>query len=278
VIEQLVRHPSELRLGGRRETLTIFFSDLAGFTTFSERMEPEELVRTLNRYLGDMTAIILARQGTLDKYIGDAIMAFWGAPVPLPDHARLACLAALGNQARLGEIGPELAPAGGSPLVARIGLNTGPAVVGNLGSETTFDYTVMGDTVNLASRLEGLNKEYGTRIMASDATRQAAGPGLLWRELDLVRVKGKETAVRIHELLCLEDTASPVERETAALQDEALALYRAGGFAAAATAWRRVLAARPGDGPARVMIARCEAYQRQPPHADWRGEHVMQHK
>ncbi len=197
VISHLLEHPEKVRLGGERRRLTLFFSDLAGFTGLSEFLQPEELVQLLNEYLSAMTDIILEERGTVDKYEGDAIMAFWGAPLPLQDHALRACRAALRQQAALDSLNRQFEEIGWPRLHCRIGLHTGEAVVGNLGSRKRFDYTVIGDTVNLASRLEGLNKFYGTSILASETTVGECGGAIEFQELDWVAVKGRATPVGI---------------------------------------------------------------------------------
>ncbi len=269
VISHLLEHPEKLKLGGERRRVTLFFSDLAGFTTISERLEAEAVVALLNDYLSDMTEIILAEAGTVDKFEGDAIMAFWGAPLDQEDQALLACRAALSQRQALGELNRRFADLGLPPLAMRIGLHTGEAVVGNLGSMKRFDYTVIGDTVNLASRLEGLNKFYGTAIMASEATAAACGDAVEFRELDLVAVKGRETPVRVFEVLALKEELTP---ELAARRREfalGLDLYRQGNFAQAGAHFAAVLDAAPADGPARTFLNRCEQMQEAPPAPDW---------
>ena len=193
LIQDLLKNPEKLRLGGEKRVLSVFFSDLAGFTTLSEKLTPEEVVTLLNRYLTAMTDIILASGGLIDKYEGDAIMAFWGAPVLQEDHAARACLAALDNQSRLTELRQEFTRMGLPPVYARIGINTGEMIIGNMGSSQRFDFTVIGDSVNLASRLEGAGKEYGTSIPISEETYRQAQDRVEVRELDLLQVKGKET-------------------------------------------------------------------------------------
>ena len=209
VINHLLEHPEKLQLGGERRRVTLFFSDLAGFTTISERLSPETVVGLLNDYLSAMTEIILDEEGTVDKFEGDAIMAFWGAPLDQPDQAARACRAALRQQAALKELNRQFAGLNLPPLAMRIGLNTGDAIVGNLGSVKRFDYTVIGDTVNLASRLEGVNKFYGSYIMASETTMAACAGAVEFRELDLVAVKGKEQAIRVFEVLGLPGELEP---------------------------------------------------------------------
>lgn len=201
MVEQMVQDPSRVRLGGEVRELTVFFSDIEGFTGISEKMPPEKLVAFLNRYLGAMTDIILESGGTLDKYEGDAIIAFWGAPLPLENHARSACLAAIDNQKKLAGLCKVFADEGLPQINCRIGISSGEMVVGNMGSLQRFDYTVMGDAVNLGQRLEVSNKLYDTRILISERTCELARESIEVREMDLLYVKGKEKPVRVFELL-----------------------------------------------------------------------------
>jgi len=269
VINHLLAHPEKLQLGGERRRVTLFFSDLAGFTTISERLSAETVVGLLNDYLSAMTEIILDEEGTVDKFEGDAIMAFWGAPLDQPDQAARACRAALRQQAALAELNRRFAGLNLPPLSMRIGLNTGDAIVGNLGSQKRFDYTVIGDTVNLASRLEGVNKFYGSHVMASEATVAECAGAVEFRELDLVAVKGKEQAIRVFEVLGLTGELEPelIKRR----QDfaQALELYRQGRFPEAGAAFEAILTENPEDGPARIYRDRCRRFQEAPPPADW---------
>lgn len=203
VIDRILEDPSQLRLGGERREMTILFSDLEGFSSISEGLDPEALTSLLNDYLSDMTDIILGEGGTLDKYEGDAIIAFWNAPSTQPDHAERACRAAVRCQRKLAERAEEFARRAGRPLRARIGINTGELVVGNMGSRTRFDYTVLGDAANLASRLEGANKVFGTATMVSDETWTKCSTRFAGRVLGLIRVVGRATPVKVHELVGL---------------------------------------------------------------------------
>jgi adenylate cyclase len=250
VVEQILRHPDRLRLGGERRVLSIFFSDLQGFSGFSERLSPEDLTGLLNDYLSDMTDIILEEGGTLDKYEGDAIIAFWGAPLDQPDHAERAVRAAVRCQRRLAERRDEWAERYGAVLRMRIGINTGPVVVGNMGSSQRFDYTMLGDAANLASRLEGANKALGTYLMVSESAWEATGGVFPGRELGTLRVVGRKTPVRVFEA-----TGLPGEeaREDARPYEAALALMREGRWAEAAKAFAAL-----GDEPAaKTHAARC---------------------
>jgi adenylate cyclase len=271
VIAHLMSHPELLNLGGERRHVTLFFSDLAGFTSISERLSAEEVVGLLNDYLSRMTDIILDEEGTVDKFEGDAIMAFWGAPLPQEDQALRACRTALRQQAALAELNQRFQEMGLPPLAMRIGLHTGEAVVGNLGSEKRFDYTAIGDTVNLASRLEGLNKFYGTYIMVSETTMTECGDDVLFREIDRVAVKGKETAVAVYQPLGLKEGLTPEDMALSKEFAEALEMYRQEKFSEAATLFQDILAQHPGDNPSEVFLKRCQEFQAIPPPPGWNG-------
>lgn len=271
VISHLLEHPEKLSLGGERRRVTLFFSDLAGFTTLSEHMNPETVVGLLNDYLSRMTDIILEEAGTVDKFEGDAIMALWGAPLDQEDQAVLACRAALRQRAALQELNREFLDRGLPQLGMRMGLNTGEAIVGNLGSQKRFDYTVIGDTVNLASRLEGLNKFYSTAIMASEATAKDCGDLVEFRELDWVAVKGRKTAVTVYEVMALKGELTPAQSATREEFARGLKLFREKDFALAAQAFAAALEHLPEDGPAKMFQDLCQKFQESPPTGDWDG-------
>lgn len=271
VVDELLENPEKLKLGGERRVMTVFFSDLAGFTTMSETLSPEELIRLINEYLGAMTEGIATEAGTLDKYEGDAIMAFWGAPMEQPDHALRACRAALHNVARLRELWTSWEARGIPHLDLRIGLNTGPMVVGNTGSEQLKNYTVMGDAVNLGSRLEGVGKIYGTRILVSEATRQAAGEGVVTREIDTIAVKGRSQAVRIFELVGLAGEVPEATLRANARFEEGLAAYRSQAWDEAEAAFREVVTALGEDPPSEVFLSRVARFRVEPPPEHWDG-------
>lgn len=202
VVDEILKDPAKIRLGGERREMTVFFSDIAGFSTLAEKLEPEKLVELINEYLSEMTDLIFAHRGTLDKYEGDAIMAFWNAPIAQPDHALRACRAALDNIAALRRLQASWAERGLTGFDIRIGINTGPMIVGNMGSPSRLEYTVLGDAVNIGARLEQENKNFGTKIMISDSTLTAAGrENLEVRELGEVTVKGRQQTVKVYELL-----------------------------------------------------------------------------
>jgi adenylate cyclase len=260
--------PETLALGGEKSDRTVLFSDVKGFTTISERLAPEQLVELLNTYLGEMTDVVFAHDGMLDKYIGDGVMAVWGAPVPQADHATRACRAALEMMQRLDKLNDTIAERGWPKLSIRIGLNSGPMVFGNMGSPGHLSLTVMGDNVNLGARLEGVNKQYGTAILASEATVVAAGDAILTRELDVVRVKGKDDTSRIYEVLGPADRAE----EWAVVREHFIAgltAYRARRFPEAIAAFERVLDERSNDHPSALYIRRARALIETPPAADW---------
>lgn len=264
VVEQLIAHPEKASPGGERRELTLLFSDLAGFTRFSERLTPEELVRLLNTYFGEATAALGRRDATLDKFIGDAIMCFWNAPLRDEAHAAKGCLSALDLLAVVDGLRGVFAAAGVTSFDCRIGVHTGAAVVGNLGSPEAQDYTAVGDAVNLASRLEGACKEYGTRTLASEAAVRAAGQAVHARELDVVRVVGRSEPVRVYELRGPGDRPAP---PLPGRWEEALGLYREGRFAEALPLFQQA----PEDGPSRLYAERCGEWLAGPPPApgDW---------
>ena len=234
VIEDIVNHPDRLQLGGERRELTILFSDLQGFSSISEDLPPDRLTALINEYLTAMTDIIHAHRGTIDKYEGDAVIAFWNAPAPEPRHATLACQAAVACSRRLAEMRADLRVRYGHPLHMRIGLNTGEVVVGNMGSNQRFNYTILGDAANLAARLEGANKRFGTEIMVSEHTLRACEPGAVAsREIGPLRVVGKREAVVVHELRT--DPSPNSERHA-----EALAAWKAGQRQRALDIWSRI--------------------------------------
>ncbi len=280
VVKQILADPKLLALGGERRDVTLFFSDLQGFTSISEGMNPQELVAFLNEYTTLMADVITGPglDGTIDKYIGDSVMAFWGAPLPQPDHARRGLLAALACQERLRPFCDDLVARGGPRLVTRIGLNSGTCVVGNMGSRDRFDYTAIGDTVNQASRLEGINKVYGTLVIASESTWQAAPGAAFGRLLDRVRVKGKAEPVAIYEVLAPAGSETEALRALAAAYAEALAAYQGRQWQRTIELAGAILRATPGDGPSQVLIERARAFMTDPPPENWDGVWTLKTK
>jgi adenylate cyclase len=279
VVEELVTHPEKLVLGGRREELTVMFSDIEGFTSMSQGMEPEALVGILNEYLSVMSAIIFRNNGTLDKYEGDAIMAFWGAPLPQQDHALRACLSALEMQEALTALNSAARNHERPTIRIRIGINTGEMVVGNMGAVGKFAYTVIGDSVNLASRLEGANKEYRTGIMVSERTYDLVRDHILGRRLDRIAVRGRTQTVSTYELLRRRET-QPDDSLTRFLAryEEGMMLYYERKWAKARAAFEEALSHRPDDFPTLIHIERTRTYEVTPPPEEWDGVFVMTSK
>ncbi len=277
VVQEMLKHPEQLRLGGERREITLLFTDIRGFTTMSENLDPEALVNLLHDFLNPMSNIIINLGGTIDKYMGDAIMALFGAPLAQTDHPRLACRAALEMVACLDALNRTWAEEGRPPLKVGIGVNTGPVAVGNMGSDRLFDYTAIGDNVNLASRLEGLNKYYATSILISDSTAKALENGFILRDMDMVRVKGKVKGVRIHELLG-EGEPDPELAHFLELYHRALGLYREKRFAESLAAFAQTLEIRPGDATCQRYITLAQKHHETPPPDDWEAVTIMDGK
>lgn len=279
VVDDLISDPDKLQLGGERRELSVFFSDIAGFSTFSENKEPEELVRFLNEYLSAMTQIVFDNKGTLDKYIGDAVMAFWGAPTPTKDHAYLAVKSALDMQVKIAEM-VERWRQEGQPLIhARMGINTGDMVVGNVGGVQRFDYTVMGDNVNLASRLEGANKEYGSSIMIADSTYEQVKDRFHTRELDFLTVKGKSVPIKVYEVFDFVENVLP-EKKVKCIEayNKGLHEYKSMNFEKAISFFEEALTHDPDDYTSSMYIKRCKSLIQDPPPADWDGVYHLKTK
>ncbi len=270
VIEQLVANPAQLNLGGERKVLTAFFSDVAGFSTISEKLSPEELVDLLNIYLTEMTDIILKYGGTVDKFEGDAIIAFFGAPIPFEDHAKRACLATIDMQRRLIELRKMWHDEGKPELLVRIGLNTGPMVVGNMGSKNRMDYTVMGDSVNLAARLEGANKQYSTYTMISDGTYKSVKEFVEVRKLDIIRVVGKSEPVAVYELICPKGELDPEHKKQIALFHDGLSCYLEQKWDKAINCFQSIPEST-NNSPSSIYIKRCKEFKTSPPGSNWDG-------
>ncbi|MDX2227466.1 MAG: CHASE2 domain-containing protein [Verrucomicrobiae bacterium] len=278
VVDRLVENPESLELGGREQVCTVFFSDLAGFTDMSERMTPPELVRVINDYLDEMTRFVFDAEGTIDKYIGDAIMGFFNAPEPQADHAARACAVALASQDRMGELNEEFMEKYGIRLAVRFGIHTGTVVVGQIGSRRRMDYTVLGDSVNLASRLEGANKPYGTNIMISEATLQETGDRFSVRPIDLLRVKGKLKPVRVFELMGHNGRLAPPRETLRTLFTEGFNYYHSRQFAEARAKFELALQAFPSDTLSTVYLERTRVYLENPPPQNWDGVYVLKDK
>jgi adenylate cyclase len=276
LMKELLKHPELLRLGGEKKQMTAFFSDVQGFTSISESLDPESLVNLINIYLTRMTDVVMSNLGTVDKFEGDAIIAFWNAPVDVPDHAGRACETAWRCRELHGEMNRELREMGFPELRTRIGLNTGEMVVGNMGSGDRFDYTIMGEAVNLASRLEGTNKVYGTSVMTTSGTVGSCGDSFVFRELDTVRVVGQKRPVTLYELVCRTEDLDGETRGRLEAYAAALSLYREGRFGEAAAGFGAV-----GDAPSNAMAARCREFLASPPpggEGSWDGVYALSSK
>jgi adenylate cyclase len=268
IVDRILAEPARAKLGGERKELTVLFSDIRGFSAFAEGMGPETLASFLGEYLTPMTDLVLESGGTLDKYIGDAVMAIWAAPIDIPDHAARACEVALRMHEALVDLNKKWQAEGKPKIAIGIGINTGPMAVGNMGSAARFDYTVLGDQVNLGARLEALTKEYGVGILVGEATALAAGGRFVFREIDVVRVKGRAGAAPVYQLVGRAGvTVDP--RFT-----DALATYRKRDFSQARSAFSLLEA----DPVARTMAERCAVLAAQPPPEDWDGVYEQRGK
>jgi len=276
VMEEALQNPDKLNKGEKRE-MTVLFSDIRGFTTLSERMLPEKLAAFMNEYLSPMTRIVFDEKGTLDKYIGDAVMAFWNAPVEQPDHAVRACRAAWAMLQKLEELKAKWRSENYPEFDIGVGINTGTMIVGNIGSDVRVDYTVMGDAVNLGSRLEGTNKEYDTKIILGEGTYPAVKDHVITRRLGAVRVKGKRKPVKIYELRGL-GKAEGKEAEAIAAFEKGLDDYVAQSWDAAEASFKRVLELWPEDPPTRRYLEEIAQLRQFPPGQGWDGVYTATHK
>lgn len=272
LVARMSEEPEKYSMDGQSRELTVLFSDVRSFTTISESMEPKELTRFMNEFLTTLSEVIRNRYlGTIDKYMGDCVMAFWGAPIHDPDHARSAVLASLAMQEAIAQLGPSLEARGWPRIQIGIGINTGRMTVGDMGSQIRKAYTVMGDAVNLASRLEGITKRYGVGILVGEQTRAAAGPDLVFRELDRVRVKGKDEPVTIYQPLGLAAELSKAQRDELALFQQALKLYRAQNWDMAELQLLNLQQREPDSVLYALYLARIRHFRLSAPPADWDG-------
>lgn len=277
IVSSLIAEPEKVKLGGESRTCTVIFSDVASFTSTSEMLTPEKVVEFMNVYLNAMTEIIISEGGFVDKYVGDEIVAIFGAPEVQPDHALRACRAIVRMQERITELQPEFTKIGcAKEIFARAGVSTGTMVVGNMGSVERMNYTAMGDAMNLGARLEGTNKIYGTLCTVSDNTAQAAGDEFVFRELDLVQVKGKKNGVKVYELVGVKGSVPGIRLELIGKFSKGLELYRAGRWQEALDVF--VENAEKGDVPAVAFAERCREFMVNPPEEDWGGIYVMKVK
>ena len=274
VVNEMLKYPEKLKLGGERKELTVLFSDIKGFTTIAEGLTPEELVNLLNEYLTVMTDVVFKYDGTLDKYIGDAIMALYGAPLDLPDHPTHACRSALEMIYALGNLNNKWIDEGRKPIDIRIGINTGPMMVGNMGSKQRFDFTAMGDSVNLGSRLEGANKSYKTNIIIAESTYDRVKDEFVCMELDSVRVQGKKRPVKIYSLVGYKDSPE-IRLETVNQFNQGVQAYRGRDWDEAIRIFEAITTREPNLYAAQVYIERCRDFKENPPPADWDGVYVM---
>ncbi len=269
----------DIRFQPEKREVTLVFSDVRGFTTLAESLTPEEMVEILNRYFTKMIEIIFKYGGTLDKFIGDAIMAMFGAPASTGDDPGNAVMAAIEMQESLVAFNEEQKKLGKPELNVGIGINSGVVVVGNIGSDQRMEYTAIGDSVNLASRLEGANKEYSTRIMISELTQEKVSGKVISRELDLIRVKGKERPVKVFEVIAPASAGvSPEMKKALDAYNKGLMAYRAQKWDDAIAQFKNVLSVRAEDGPSKVYIERCENFKKIPPPDKWDGVFVMHSK
>ncbi|MFE3845737.1 CHASE2 domain-containing protein [Thermoplasmatota archaeon] len=270
VIDNLIKNPDLINLGGEKRNITVFFSDIRGFTSISEKLSPENLVHLLNDYLTEMTSIIIKDEGLVDKYMGDAIMAFWGAPLDQPDHPVMACSSSLEMLDKLRELQKKWKKEGIPSFNIGIGINSGDAIVGNMGSSSRFDYTAMGDNVNLGSRMEGLNKIYGTNIIITENTYKVVKDKFETRKLDSVRVKGKKKPILIYELLAEKGNISKKHRDFIKFYEKGLEYYCNKKWKEAIKSFKDALKILD-DEASKIFIARCKEFTKNPPSDDWDG-------
>ncbi len=278
VVHEILKEPEDIRLGGEEREVTVYFSDIEKFSSISEQLQPTELIELLNEYLSEMTDQILGHGGFLDKYIGDAIVAAFGTPLEQPDHAVRACLTSIDNQKRLRELNSKFKEEGRLQIRARIGLNSGRVLVGNVGSTNRLSYTVIGDEVNLGARLEAANKYYGTYTMISESTYKLAKGHIETRELDMIRVVGKEKPVKVYELIDRKGQIHGVKHDVLNLYDNGLRMYREREWHKAITFFKKALNKDPHDGPSLTYLERCKAYTQDPPPENWDGVYVLTEK
>ncbi|MDQ7814439.1 MAG: adenylate/guanylate cyclase domain-containing protein [Patescibacteria group bacterium] len=277
VVDSILADPSRLKLGGERKRMSVLFSDICGFTSISEGLSPEKLVELLNKYLNRMTEIVFEERGVLDKYIGDAVMAFWNAPLEQPHHAEQAVRTALKMQRVLDKMNEDK-DFGDVEIRIGVGINTGDMVVGNVGGDMRFDYTVIGDNVNLGSRLEALTRQYKVGVITTEATRQELGEHILCRRLDKVAVKGKKEPVVIYEAMVEEHDATDGQKKLAHDFEDALEKYFARDFTAAKASCDAILSVSPEDFPTKNLKERCDHFLQEPPPSDWVGTWVYTKK
>jgi adenylate cyclase len=277
LVEEMSKNPEQVSMEGESREMTILFSDVRGFTTISEGLEPRDLSLLMNEFLTPLSRVIYSHRGTIDKYMGDCIMAFWGAPLPDARHAYQAVLSGLEMQRKLSELQPHFKERGWPPIHIGVGINTGRVSVGNMGSEVRVAYTVMGDAVNLASRLEGITKEYGAGVLVGEKTKEDA-PEFIYRELDMVRVKGKDKPVAIFEPLGLAGEVDQAVLEEIKLFQQALRMYRKQEWDKAELYLFNLLKIVPNTKLYEVYAERVAHYRNNPPGENWDGVFVFKTK
>ncbi len=278
LVSQLIRLNKEARLGGEKKELTVMFTDIANFTGMSEQISPELLSELMSEYFEGLTQIIIKHNGTVDKYIGDSIMSFWGAPSDIRDHVYLTCLAALECRQFLQTLNENYRQTGKPELITRFGINSGEVIVGNFGYKDRFNYTVIGDNVNLASRLEGINKVYGTTIIISENTYRFIEDRFVCRKIDIVAVKGKNTGIPIYELFASKENISEKQASFVDLFNQGMDLYLDRQWNQALEFFEKAQGLFPDDTPSALIIERCKEYMDSLPSADWQGITVMYEK
>ena len=275
VVDLILEHPETIVLDGEEREATILFSDIRGFTSLAEKMKPKELVQMLREYFTLMVGVVFQFQGTVDKFIGDAIMSIFGAPTPQSNHAELAVRTALEMRRLLGIFNANRVQKEQKPVDIGVGISTGAVVVGNIGSEQRLEYTAIGDAVNLASRLEGINKQYGTHIIMSEFTYHHVKNVIVERELDEVRVKGRHEPVKIYEVMGKPGEVSEITKKLRDRFAQGLAHYRKKAWDGAVEQFQQVLQLAPSDVPAQLYLDRCAMYKQNPPPEDWDGVFEM---
>ena len=271
VVDEIIADPTRLQLGGVERHMTAIFTDIQNFTGIVEKLAPEQLAEMLNYYLSAMSDVILEQKGTIDKFQGDGIMSFFGAPLELPDHALRACVAAITMKRLETDVNKYITAKGISPLYMRIGINTGEMIVGNLGTQKKMNYSILGNAVNLASRLEGINKQYGTWILTSEDTIRETNQEILSRQLDRIRVAGVNEPVRIYEVLEIKKDAPAALHEQADLFSKAHSLFELHQWKEAERLFKDLLELYPSDGPSILYLERCRQYLENPPPGNWDG-------
>lgn len=274
----LIASGQEAKLGGERRNITTYFADIIGFTSLSHHLSPEDLVKVLTEYLDIMSDEVLCADGTIDKFNGDDVMAFWGAPTAITDHAVRACRCAIRTRKRVDALHEDWKDGDHPLLRASFGISTGDVVVGNVGSRQRMNYTVIGDAVNVASRLQGLNKYYGTEILISERTRAEAGEAILARHIDTVFVFGRDESTVVFELIAMTDEATDDDLQLAHIHSEAMTAYAARDWDSAEKSLRRLMERHPDDGPARVLLERIAEFRTTPPPDSWDGSYHMRLK